>query len=107
MKFIITSIFILTSYLGFSQNIFFDYGEHLENFVIKRDTLFNSNGTIKQIGICSYNINGEKHGKWLIFDGNNTLRAQMFYDKGIRKGKWEIYDNHGNLITERNYNKSN
>ena len=74
---------------------------------IKIDTVFNSNGTIKQVGQISFNSKGEKHGAWLIWDNNSKLRTEMFYENGIRKGKWKVYDQHGIIINERNYNTSN
>jgi antitoxin component YwqK of YwqJK toxin-antitoxin module len=73
----------------------------------KIDTIFNSNGTIKQVGQISFNSKGEKHGAWLIWDNNSKLRTEMFYENGIRKGEWKVYDQHGVLINERNYNTSN
>ena len=30
----------------------------------KIDTVFNSNGTIKQVGQISFNSKGEQHGAW-------------------------------------------
>jgi antitoxin component YwqK of YwqJK toxin-antitoxin module len=70
----------------------------------KIDTVFNSNGTIKQIGQISFNSKGEKHGAWLIWDNNSKLRTEMFYENGIRKGEWKVYDQHGRLINRRDYN---
>ena len=70
----------------------------------KIDTVFNSNGTIKQIGQISFNSKGEKHGAWLIWDNNSKLRTEMFYENGIRKGEWKVYDQHGQLINRRDYN---
>ena len=70
----------------------------------KIDTVFNSNGTIKQIGQISFNSKGEKHGAWLIWDNNSKLRTEMFYENGIRKGEWKVYDQHGCLINRRDYN---
>ena len=69
----------------------------------KIDTIFNSNGTIKQVGQISFNSKGEKHGAWLIWDNNSKLRAKMIYKNGIRKGKWEVYDEHGKLTIRRYY----
>ena len=70
----------------------------------KIDTVFNSNGTIKQIGQISFNSKGEKHGAWLIWDNNSVLRAKMVYEDGIRKGEWKVYDQHGHLINSKDYN---
>jgi antitoxin component YwqK of YwqJK toxin-antitoxin module len=93
MKKIIIPLILFTS-MAYSQTI-------------KIDTVFNSNGTIKQVGQISFNSKGEKHGAWLIWDNNSKLRTEMFYENGIRKGKWKVYDQHGIIINERNYNTSN
>ena len=90
MKRIIIPFMLFTS-LAYSQNT-------------KIDTVFNSNGTIKQIGQISFNSKGEKHGVWLIWDNNSKLRTEMFYENGIRKGEWKVYDQHGRLINRRDYN---
>ena len=121
MKFIITSIFLLTSYLGFSQNIFFDY----TSSSLEPTKIYHENGELKEIGKinngkrvgkwifysengiklaeCGFNDLGQKHGKWLIWDDNSKLRAQMFYKNGIRKGKWEVYNEHGELTIQKYY----
>ena len=93
MKKIIIPLILFTS-MGYSQST-------------KIDTVFNSNGTIKQIGQISFNSKGEKHGAWLIWDNNSKLRTEMFYENGIRKGEWKVYDKHGRLINRRDYSRSN
>ena len=105
MKHLITILFFfLTSFL-YSQAIY-NYNDFYETVKTKYDTLYKEDGSIKQIGKVSYNLQGQKHGEWLIWDDNSQLRVQMFYENGVRKGKWKIYDKHGNLINLKNYSKS-
>jgi len=106
MKYLITFLLFFIGSLSYSQAIY-DPSEFYETVKVKYDTLYKENGTIRQIGKVSYNLQGEKHGEWLIWDNNSKLRAKMFYENGIRKGKWEVYDEHGNLISSKNYSKSN
>ena len=121
MKRLITILLLFITYSFYSQNIFFDY-----NASSKDPTkTYYDNGQLKEIGFinegkrigewvfyskngiklaeCCFNDLGQKHGKWLIWDNNSQLRAQMLYKNGIRKGKWEIYDEHGKLTIRRYY----
>ena len=105
MKYLITILFLFFSSFLYSQAIY-NYSDFYETVKVKYDTLYKADGSIKQIGKITYDLNGERHGEWLIWDDNLKLRAKMFYEHGIRKGKWEIYDEHGNLINSKNYSKS-
>jgi antitoxin component YwqK of YwqJK toxin-antitoxin module len=120
MKRLITILAIFLATSLYSQNVFFEYD------IIKEPTkVYYENGKLKEIGLvsegkrvgkwiyyskngiklveCCFNDLGQKHGKWLIWDINSQLRAQMLYKNGIRKGKWEIYDEHGKLTIRRYY----
>ena len=56
-----------------------------------------------KLGEVSYNNNGNKEGKWNIWDDNGNLRAEMHYINGERKGSWKIWDENGVLLKEMNY----
>ena len=106
MKYLITILFLFfTSFL--CSQVIYNYSDFYEKVKVKYDTLYKADGSIKQIGKVSYNLQGQKHGEWLIWDDNSQLRIQMFYENGVRKGKWKIYDQHGILINERDYIVSN
>jgi antitoxin component YwqK of YwqJK toxin-antitoxin module len=47
--------------------------------------------------------NGQKHGKWLIWDDNGTLRYDMTYKNTERTGIWYIFDESGKLIASEDY----
>ena len=106
MKHLVTLLIIFLSTSFYSQGIY-NHSDFYETVKIKYDTLYKEDGSIKQIGKVSYNLQGQKHGEWLIWDDNSQLRIQMFYENGVRKGKWKIYDQHGILINERDYIMSN
>ena len=101
-RLLLTILLLQVTNIAHSQLVY-DHTEFYETVKVKYDTLYKENGSIKQIGKVSYNLQGEKHGKWLIWDDNSKLRAEMFYENGIRKGKWKIYDQHGHIINEREY----
>ena len=106
MRSILTTISILVSTLSYSQ-VVYNHSDFYETVKVVYDTLYKADGSIRQIGKVTYDLNGERHGEWLIWDDNSKLRAKMFYEHGIRKGEWKIYDQHGHLISERDYSKSN
>ena len=103
MKYLITTLLALLLQLTtYSQGIY-NHNDFYETVKTKTDTLYHENGNIKQIGKVSFNLQGQKHGEWLVWDDNSQLRAQMFYENGVRKGEWKIYDEHGNLVNSRIY----
>jgi antitoxin component YwqK of YwqJK toxin-antitoxin module len=121
MKQLIIILLLFITYSISSQNVFFDYSVSSK----EPTKTYYDNGQLKEIGFinegkrigewifyskngvklaeCCFNHLGQKHGKWLIWDDNSQLRAQMLYKNGIRKGKWEIYDEHGKLTIRRYY----
>ena len=106
MKHLVTILFLFFTSFLYSQ-VIYNGSDFYETIKVKYDTLYKEDGNIKQIGKISYNLQGQKHGEWLIWDDNSQLRIQMFYENGVRKGKWKIYDQHGILINERDYIVSN
>lgn len=109
-KYIITILFALLSLSLFGQT--------------KQDTLYYSNGVVKEIrsfdggrlhGECivydqkgdtlaiAHYFRGKKHGVWKIWRGDNTLAYEFQYDMGIKVGTWKYYDESGSLLGAREY----
>lgn len=106
MKYLFTILFLFFISFIYSQAIY-NPNDFYETVKVKYDTLYKADGSIKQIGKITYDLNGKRHGEWLIWDDRSKLRAKMFYEHGIRKGEWKIYNQQGHLISERDYSKSN
>ena len=103
MRSILITVSILVSTLSYSQ-VVYDHSDFYEIVKVGYDTLYKTDGSIKQIGKVSYNSKGERNGEWLIWDNNSILRAKMVYKDGIRKGEWKVYDQYGHLINSKDYN---
>ena len=50
-----------------------------------------------------YDINGKKHGSWMIWDNEGHLKALMVYENGKRVGSWKTWGSDGQIAQTINY----
>ena len=63
MRSILIIISILISTLSYSQ-VIYNHSDFYETVKVKYDTLYKVDGSIKQIGKVTYDLNGKRHGEW-------------------------------------------
>lgn len=61
---------------------------------LKSVTYFN-NGNIEEIGY--FNTNGERTGKWIMYNDKGNVISEANYKNGKKHGEWKIYNNEGQM----------
>ncbi len=96
MKNVMTVVLMMIGIITYAQEVKPEL-KKLENGTIEA-TFFHDNGAVAQKGFF---LNNKRHGEWLSYDQKGQKTAQAEFENGQKTGKWFIWE--GNKLTEVDY----